>query len=82
MRLCKPAINLPDRGQIAPGFRANMILVSGAPLKDISIMEHPEAVMVGGVWLDKNDLAEIGEAAKQRSNPRTARRLVEMWLAQ
>lgn len=77
-----PAINLPDRGQIAPGFRANMILVSGTPLKDISIMEHPEAVMVGGVWLDKNDLSEIGEAAKQGSSPRTARRLVEMWLTQ
>lgn len=70
------ALGLPDRGQIAPGFRANMVLVSGDPLADMSIVEHPVGVFLGGVWLDENELAEMEKAARQTSIPRSARRLI------
>lgn len=70
------ALSLSDRGQIAPGFRADMVLVSGDPLTDLSIVERPAAVSLGGVWLDENALADLENAARQTSIPRSARRLI------
>ncbi len=37
-------------GRIAPGFCADLLLVAGDPLADISLLERPEAVF--GVWLE------------------------------
>jgi imidazolonepropionase-like amidohydrolase len=71
-----PAIGLPDRGQIAPGFRANLVLVPGDPLTDISSVERPSAVMTGGRWLDSRSLARLHEAARQTSELRTARHVL------
>lgn len=38
-----------DRGQIAPGFLADIIAVPGNPLEDIRVMEDVRFVMKGGV---------------------------------
>jgi len=74
------ALELPDRGQIAPGFRANMLLVANDPLTDISVVEHPTMVFLGGVLLDQETLATLDEAARQTSIPRSARRLIQaLW---
>ncbi len=70
------ALGLTDRGQIAPGFRANFTLVPGDPLANITLLEHPSAVMVGGIWLDSTALDELREASRQTSVLRTARRVV------
>ena len=65
-------------GVIAPGYRANMILVEGDPLEDVSFVENPSAVMIGGKWLDADKLADLRKGAAQTSIPRTARRAIAM----
>jgi imidazolonepropionase-like amidohydrolase len=41
--------NLQDRGVIAPGFRADLVLVRGDPIANISVTQEIERVWVGGV---------------------------------
>ncbi len=43
-------------GTVRPGARADLILVSGDPLKDLKTLEKPEGVMVRGRWLTREDL--------------------------
>jgi hypothetical protein len=40
----------PSCGAIAPGMRADLILVSGNPVQDLSALEHVHGVMVSGKW--------------------------------
>ena len=70
-----PALGLIDRGQIAPDFRANLTLVRGDPLTNVTL-EHPSAVMVGGVWLDSEALSRLRDASRDSSITRTTRRLL------
>jgi hypothetical protein len=78
--LAAPVVGFPDRGQVAPGFAGNLLLVDGDPLSDIRVLEQPEGVMVRGVWLDDEDLDELRRAARQTSLARTARRIAPMFL--
>ncbi|HZQ38748.1 MAG TPA: amidohydrolase family protein [Dehalococcoidia bacterium] len=44
-------LGLADQtGRIAPGFAADLLLVSGDPLADIAVLERPEAI--AAVWLE------------------------------
>lgn len=54
-------------GIIAPGYRANMILLAEDPLKNISAVENPDAVMIGGYWLDEAGLEEMRNGARDTS---------------
>jgi len=67
-------------GQIAPGYRANLILVDGDPLSNVSAVENPDAVILRGVVLDADKLKDLREAATQTSMPRTARRAIAMMM--
>ncbi len=58
-------------GQIAPGFRAELMLVDGDPLVDISVVEHPVGLMHHGVWLDAPALAGLHEQARAHDPART-----------
>jgi imidazolonepropionase-like amidohydrolase len=78
--LAAPVIGFADRGQVAPGFAANLVLVDGDPLSDVSVLEQPEGVMVRGVWLDDKDLDELRRASRPTSLARTARRIAPMFL--
>jgi imidazolonepropionase-like amidohydrolase len=78
--LAAPVIGFPDRGQVAPGFAGNLVLVDGDPLSDVSVLERPEGVMVRGVWLDGKDLGELRRASRQTSVARTAPRIAAMFL--
>jgi imidazolonepropionase-like amidohydrolase len=42
-------LGFADRGQIAPGFLADIIAVPGNPLENIRVMEDVQFVMKGGV---------------------------------
>jgi imidazolonepropionase-like amidohydrolase len=76
------ALKLDDEiGQIREGFAADIILVDGNPLADISVVEHPVGVMRVGVWLNQTDLAELHEAAKHPSLVRSFRHLIGFILA-
>lgn len=66
-------------GQIAPGFRANLILVDGDPLSDVSVVENPRAVILRGVYLDTDKLEDLRKGAGQTSLPRSARRAIAMF---
>jgi imidazolonepropionase-like amidohydrolase len=44
------AIGLPDRGVIAAGKRADLIVVEGDPLRDLACMGKVRAVMKAGRW--------------------------------
>jgi imidazolonepropionase-like amidohydrolase len=51
-RIAAEAIGLPDRGTLVPGKRADLVVVEGNPLTDISCLERVRAVMKGGRWID------------------------------
>jgi imidazolonepropionase-like amidohydrolase len=45
-----------DAGTIAVGKRADLVLLDGNPLSDLSTLRRPAGVMVGGRWLDRTRL--------------------------
>lgn len=49
-------LNLADAGTIKPGAVADLILVSGNPLTDITNTKKVEGVMVRGKWLSKTEI--------------------------
>lgn len=71
------ALELGDEiGQLRVGYTADMILVDGNPLADVSVVEHPLGVFQGGVWLNQGDLTELHEVAKHPSLVRSLRHLI------
>lgn len=66
------ALGLGDTiGQIAPGFRAELILVDGDPLADIAVVEHPVGLLRGDAWRDAAALARLHDAASRHDPART-----------
>jgi hypothetical protein len=45
-------------GTIAPGQRADLLLVNGNPLENLTVLEHPHGVMVRGKWLPRREIDE------------------------
>jgi imidazolonepropionase-like amidohydrolase len=68
-------------GRIDLGYRANLVLVEGDPLTDVSIVEHPDGVMVAGRWLDADRLGDLREGARQTSFLRSLRRGVALLIS-
>lgn len=60
---------LPDRGRIAPGMRADLLLVRGDPTADITATRAIEAVWKGGIRLDRSRWAEAAAASLAVSAP-------------
>jgi imidazolonepropionase-like amidohydrolase len=57
-------------GTIAPGRRADLVLVDGNPLQDITSTQRIRAVAVGGRWLDRAALdALVARAARTLPGP-------------
>ena len=67
-------------GVIAPGWRANLILLDEDPLENISAVENPAAVMIGGNWLDQADLEQMRDSARDTSVVRSFWRIGEFLL--
>src|SRR5579864_968382 len=59
------AFHLPDRGQIAPGKRADLLLVKGDPTTDIKATRHIVSVWKLGVEDDRASYRAAVEKAKQ-----------------
>ncbi len=51
-RSASEAIGLSDRGTLVPGQRADLLVVEGNPLTDITCLERVRAVMKAGRWID------------------------------
>jgi imidazolonepropionase-like amidohydrolase len=47
------AFRLPDRGMIAPGKRADLVLVDGDPTRDIAATRRINSVWKKGVAVDR-----------------------------
>jgi len=58
-----------DFGEVVEGASADLILLPGNPLEDLSVLKEHEGVMVRGRWLSREEierrLAEIAENASQ-----------------
>lgn len=58
--------NEDDFGTIAPGKRADLVLLTGNPLDDMTVLDAPAAVMVRGRWFDRAALdSELTEIARR-----------------
>jgi imidazolonepropionase-like amidohydrolase len=57
---CPPSFWAKARnlGQSRRGQRADLLLVNGNPLENLTALEHPNGVMVRGKWLPRQNLAE------------------------
>jgi imidazolonepropionase-like amidohydrolase len=60
------AFGLADRGRIAPGLRADLVLVAGDPTSDITATRSIEGVWKGGVSIDRAAYAQ--QAAAQAAS--------------
>lgn len=49
-------LKLPDAGTIKPGAIADLVLVGGNPLADITNSKKVEGVMIRGKWLSKSEI--------------------------
>jgi imidazolonepropionase-like amidohydrolase len=50
-RTAAEALDLPDRGTLTPGRRADLLVVRGNPLNDLACLGEVCAVMKGGRWV-------------------------------
>ena len=73
-------LGFEQTGVIAPGYRANLVLLPDDPLTDIGTVEVPTAVMLGGYWMDDIKLQELDQAARNTSLIRSAWRALQMKL--
>ncbi|WP_321389555.1 amidohydrolase family protein [Emcibacter sp.] len=75
------ALGFGKTGIIAPGYRANLILVESDPLENISAVENPAAVMIGGYWLDQAAVEQMRTGAGETSMIRSLWRAAALLLS-
>lgn len=76
-------LGFEETGMILPGYRANLVLVPKDPLTDIAAVEFPAGVMIGGYWLDEQELDEMKSSARNSGKSsffRSLIRVIEMKL--
>lgn len=61
-RTAAEALGLPDRGTLAPGRRADLVVVEGNPLADLSSLGRVRAVLKAGRWVKNPSPAPLQEA--------------------
>ncbi len=69
-------------GRIAPGHRADLILLDGNPLDDLDAAGRPAMVIAGGHLYDRTALDQLHKAASQPDLARTRKNLIEGLQAQ
>ena len=55
-----------DWGQVREGMRAELILLDGNPLEDLSNLRDPRGVMIGSRWLDREAIGRKLRAIEDR----------------
>ncbi len=69
---------LEDRGRIAPGMRADLVLVNGDPLQDIAAVANIDSVWKGGHPVDRQAMRESVKAEQESVTPMAAADEVRM----
>ena len=65
-----PASQRSQKGTIAAGKRADLLLVDGNPLENLEHASKPAGVMVSGRWLPAADIQKrLDEIAARSANP-------------
>ena len=77
-RISAKVLGFEQTGIIAPGYRANLVLLPEDPLTRIGAVEFPAAVMLGGYWMDDVKLEQLREAARDTSLIRSFWRALQM----
>lgn len=83
-RMNAEVLGFEKTGIILPGYRANLVLLPKDPLTEITAVEFPEGVMIGGHWLDQQALDAMKNSARNsRSSSflRSLLRVIEMKLS-
>jgi len=60
-------LGIEDTGTVAPGKRADLVLLGADPLADIHNLSKIDAVILGGHLLGRDDLAELLKTAAQKA---------------
>ncbi len=68
--------------RIAPGYRADLLLIVGDPLSDVAVLRSPHAVIAGGRLIDRAGLDALLGSARQTDAERTQRNVLEAMAAQ
>jgi adenine deaminase len=55
-------------GQVKVGFKADLILTTTDPTKELSILENPSVVIKNGHWLAKEELAQLQDHAIEQQS--------------
>lgn len=77
------ALGEADRaGRIAPGYRADLVLVEGDPLADIGVLREPVVIIANGRLIDTEKRAALIETAVQTPYDRTVANVIEALSAQ
>jgi imidazolonepropionase-like amidohydrolase len=53
-------------GRVAPGARADLLMVDSNPLAGLAVLRDPSGVMVNGRWLDRAALSELRAKSRLR----------------
>ena len=69
--------HLSDRGQIAPGFRADLLLVNGDPTTDVTMTRDIVAVWKAGVRIDRDGYRAYAERQSAFADAARAGRVTE-----
>lgn len=77
-RVSAEALGFHRTGVIAPGYRANMVLLPEDPMSRIGAVEFPAGVMIGGYWLNEIELEAMKDSARDASFVRSFLRVLEM----
>lgn len=81
-RVSADVLGFEQTGMIAPGYRANLVLLPDDPLVQVGAVEFPSGVMVKGHWIDKSGLEVMKEAARDTSFVRSLWRALQMKFSQ
>lgn len=75
-------LGLADVGQVAPGYRAELLLLAGSPLQDLAYLEQPLGLLLPGGWHDAAALAALRSAAARGDTGRTEEQVMSALEAQ
>lgn len=64
--IAKTVAGAPKFGVVAPGYRADLLLVADNPLEKPATLRAPLGVMTGGRWYDAARLKEMLAAVAER----------------
>jgi len=53
-------------GKVEVGYAADLILIDGDPLDDLSLLRRPSGVIANGIWFDRRALDAMLQQALRR----------------